>query len=106
MWVEAPRSQSRFPEYQGAQCEMQQCPMNKGIFVQIGQRIGQKRRAYKMSQRELASRVGVTVQQIEAYEKADCEIPAEHLWSIAMIQSVPVKYYIEEYQEQKIMIEE
>ncbi len=84
---------------------MQQRAMNDGIFVQVGQRIGYKRRTSEMTLCELARRVGVTVQQIEAYERAECIIPAEHLWAIAVIQSVPVNYYIEEHQEQEIMSE-
>jgi transcriptional regulator with XRE-family HTH domain len=70
--------------------------MSKAIFVLIGKRITGNRRTANMTRLELARRAGITVQQLGAYEEAECAIPASHLWAIALAQGSPVGYFVED----------
>ena len=70
--------------------------MNDEIDARVGQRIGNLRRAAGMTRQELAKCIGVTSQQLQAYEAGAQRVPASHLWVIAAAQDAPVHYYFED----------
>jgi transcriptional regulator with XRE-family HTH domain len=60
------------------------------VDVQVGQRIRIQRLANKMSQGTLANALGVTLQQIQRYEKGASRIGVGRLAAIATALGVPV----------------
>ena len=74
--------------------------MSNEIEFRVGQRIHKLRRAAGMTRQELAKRVGVTSQQLKAYEEGAQFVPASHLWDIAVAQDVPVISYFEDDNEE------
>ena len=69
--------------------------MSSPVYVRIGQRIASRRRASGLSQRELAKRVGITPEQLRAYEEGTIAISASHLWDIADAQGARLIDYFE-----------
>lgn len=65
------------------------------IDVLVGQRVRDRRRELKMSQTDLASKVGLSFQQLQKYEKAINRISASKLWNISKVIDVPVSYFFE-----------
>jgi transcriptional regulator with XRE-family HTH domain len=61
--------------------------------IEIGQRIGLQRLIMKLSQTELANTLGVTVQQIQKYEKGLSRIGASQLTKIAEALNIPITYF-------------
>ena len=74
--------------------------MGNADNIRVGQRIADLRRAAGLTQRELAEHVGITSQQLKAYEEAASVVPASHLWEIAIAQDVPLIYYFEDDNEE------
>ena len=60
------------------------------IDVEVGQRLKDRRNAVGMTQEALASRVGLTFQQIQKYEKGTNRISASRLQHFADILKVDV----------------
>jgi transcriptional regulator with XRE-family HTH domain len=56
----------------------------------IGKNIRYFRLARNMSQKALASEIGITSQQLQKYEKASNRVPAGRLFAIAHLLAVPV----------------
>jgi transcriptional regulator with XRE-family HTH domain len=71
--------------------------MNKKTFDphdgEVGRRIRARRLAKKMSQSELAGRLGLTFQQIQKYEKGTNRVGAGRLKRIAEILDAPITYF-------------
>jgi transcriptional regulator with XRE-family HTH domain len=60
------------------------------VDVQVGQRIRIQRLANRMSQMALANALGVTLQQVQRYEKGVSRVGAGRLTTIATALGVPV----------------
>ena len=71
------------------------------IDVYVGQRIRMRRVQCKMGQVELATKVGVTFQQLQKYEKGANRIGASRLYRIAQIMETPVEFFFEDLPGQK-----
>ena len=63
---------------------------------QIGAQLQARRRAYRISMRQLADAVGVSYQQIAKYEAGRNRISAARLYQIAHQLQVPIGYFFEE----------
>lgn len=63
------------------------------IDVYVGRRIALRRRALKMTQRDLAEKMGLTFQQIQKYEKGYNRIGSSRLWDISNVLGVPVDFF-------------
>jgi transcriptional regulator with XRE-family HTH domain len=63
------------------------------INVLIGARIRTRRRFMAVSQKALATEIGVTFQQLAKYESAHNRVSAATLWNIARALKTPVEYF-------------
>ena len=63
--------------------------------VLIGERVRLARQAAKMSSQTLATRLGVTFQQVQKYEKGKNRIAAAMLWEIAHILGQNLGWFME-----------
>lgn len=61
----------------------------------VGQRIRARRLEMKMSQSDVAERLGLTFQQLQKYENASNRISASKLLAVAQILKCPVSYFFE-----------
>ena len=59
----------------------------------VGRRIRARRLERGMSQSELGSKLGVTFQQIQKYEKGVNRVGAGRLYQIAEVLSIPVSFF-------------
>jgi transcriptional regulator with XRE-family HTH domain len=66
------------------------------IDVHVGARVYLRRIERRLSQDKLATRLGITFQQVQKYEKGINRISASRLQEIARILDVPVAYFFEE----------
>ena len=69
------------------------------IDIHVGLRVRQRRVLCGLSQTELASRIGVTFQQLQKYEKGTNRISASKLWQISQVLYVPVQWFFMEFSE-------
>src|ERR1700693_3309351 len=77
--------------------------MSKGVVMSkksphprdadVGRRIRDRRLERGMSQSELGSKIGVTFQQIQKYEKGVNRVGAGRLYQIAEVLSIPVSFF-------------
>ena len=65
----------------------------KAIDQIIGRRLRHRRRSMRLSQKDLASSVGVSYQQVQKYERGINRISASRLVFIAEILSVEIGYF-------------
>ncbi|NGO66031.1 helix-turn-helix transcriptional regulator [Rhizobium daejeonense] len=63
------------------------------IDVAIGMRIRERRRSLRMSQRELARRIGLSYQQVQKYEGAKTRVPPKSLARMAGVFEVNVDWF-------------
>jgi len=70
---------------------------NMAIYRQIGEKIRRLRQTKGLSQKDLASYVGVTYQQIQNYEKGKSKIPVDRLIKIAEALEVSLDYFLKEF---------
>lgn len=70
--------------------------MHDGVDVTVGRRLKARRRLLGITQKALASRCGVTFQQIQKYEGALCRMSAAMLWKLACVLDVEVSYFFPE----------
>ncbi|MCT4635204.1 MAG: helix-turn-helix domain-containing protein [Rickettsiales bacterium] len=73
------------------------CNDENNIESFIGRQIRKRRHILGMSQSDLASKVGVTFQQIQKYEKGTNKIMASRLYELSKIMNVHLNYFFEEY---------
>lgn len=59
----------------------------------VGRQIRYRRWQLDMSQAELASKIGVTLQQVQKYESGTNRVSASRLWEAANALSVPIAYF-------------
>lgn len=70
------------------------CPLrDTKINKLIGERIKLRRSILKMSQQQLAEKMGLTFQQIQKYEKGINGAGAVRLWQLSQILHVPVTFF-------------
>src|SRR5262249_14939975 len=65
---------------------------------QVGARIRAKRKVLRITQQDLAARIGVSFQQLQKYEKGRNRIGASRLQRVAEVLDVPVSYFFDEWQ--------
>jgi transcriptional regulator with XRE-family HTH domain len=65
------------------------------IDVYVGVRVRARRKAMRMSQQELAERLGLTFQQVQKYERGMNRISASKLFEIAQALQVPIAWFFE-----------
>ena len=65
------------------------------IDVHVGKRIKLARLSSGMSQDQLGRALGLTLQQVQLYEKGSTRVGAERLFLLARIFTVPVAYFFE-----------
>ena len=65
------------------------------IDCHVGQRVRNRRKLLKMSQEDLAKKVGKTFQQLQKYEKGTNRISASVLYYIAAALKVRPEYFYE-----------
>ena len=63
--------------------------------AEVGRRVRSRRLECRLSQTELADRIGVTFQQVQKYEKGTNRIGASRLQQISHILQVPVAFFFE-----------
>jgi Predicted transcriptional regulators len=62
----------------------------------IGERIRARRWMLGLTQADLATRVGVSFQQIQKNESGTSRIAASRLWDIAQVLDVPIGHFFPE----------
>ena len=65
------------------------------VDLHVGTRLRQRRDMLRVTQTELAGRLGVSFQQVQKYEKGRNRISASRLWELASALGVPVAYFFE-----------
>ncbi len=63
------------------------------IDVYIGQQIRRRRNSLNLSQEQLASKMGITFQQVQKYERGWNRVSGSRLWDISQILKVPLNYF-------------
>lgn len=66
------------------------------IDIKIGEKIKNTRKAWGLSQIDLAEKVGISFQQIQKYEKGNTRISVMRLYQIAEALGVDISYFFEE----------
>src|SRR4051794_19664953 len=64
----------------------------------VGSRVRQRRMQLGMSQDELAAQLGITVPQVQKYEKGVNRIGASRLHKIAGLLGVPISFFFEAHE--------
>ena len=72
----------------------------------ISQKIRERRLERGMKQHELATALGIAIQQIHKYEKGIDRVPASRLQEIANILSVPLSYFYQSTEENSFLMKE
>lgn len=70
--------------------------MIKHTDISIGAKIRSRRHILGMSQADLASKVGITFQQIQKYEKGQNKIMASRLLELSQIMKTDISYFFED----------
>lgn len=63
------------------------------IDVHVGNRIKWRRKVLKLSQQQLAEKLGLTFQQVQKYEKGLNRVGASRLWDISRVLSVSMDFF-------------
>ena len=66
------------------------------IDIHVGSRIRLRRTMLGMSQEKLGEALGITIQQIQKYEKGTNRVGASRLQNISNILNVPVSFFFED----------
>ncbi len=72
----------------------------------VGQRLAQKRKHLGMSQQDLARAAGVSIQQIQKYEKSTNRITSGKLYEFSRTLDVPIDYFFSDFLESEQVIYE
>lgn len=90
-----PRGRKKLnPEIVGGEGVAESCVGT--IDARVGARICSRRKFLRLSQKQMAERLGITFQQVQKYEKGMNRIGAGRLYSIANILGVDVSYFFNE----------
>lgn len=73
------------------------------IDIHVGERVRARRLLTGQSQDAFASKLGVTFQQVQKYEKGANRISASRLYRIAKILNVPVSFFFEDMDGQEVL---
>lgn len=63
------------------------------IDVHVGKRIRMRRIILRLTQEQLAEKIGLTFQHVQKYERGMNRISASRLWDIATVMDVPVGFF-------------
>ena len=66
------------------------------VDVHVGNRIKWRRKVLKLSQQQMAEKLGLTFQQIQKYEKGLNRVGASRLWDIAQVLGVSMDFFFED----------
>ena len=66
------------------------------VDVYVGQRIKLRRQILKLSQQQLAKKMGLTFQQIQKYEKGLNRVGASRLFDISRVLGVSMDFFFED----------
>src|SRR5207248_4793441 len=66
-----------------------------GRDAEVGQRVRSRRLECRLSQTELADKIGVTFQQVQKYEKGTNRIGASRLQRISEALDVPITFFFD-----------
>jgi len=69
--------------------------MSHPVDVHVGKRLKQIRTLRRMSQTDVAKRLGLSFQQIQKYEIGSNRIAASRLFELSRILDVPTSYFFE-----------
>lgn len=72
------------------------------IDAYVGSRVRTRRLMLGMSQERLAEQIGVTFQQVQKYEKGTNRIGASRLQAIAGVLAVPVAFFFQQDNSQRL----
>lgn len=72
----------------------------------VGRKIKLKRSSLGITQGELGDMLGVTFQQIQKYEKGDNRVGAGKLYEISTILNVPVSYFFDGLENNKLNLKD
>lgn len=65
------------------------------IDITVGARVLNLRMTRKLTQTDLADKIGVSFQQLQKYERGANRISASRLWRIAVALEAPMTYFFE-----------
>ncbi len=68
------------------------------VDTHVGKKIKNRRIMLGMSQQELGDAIGVSIQQIQKYEKATNRVSSGKLYNFASYLNVPILYFFEGYE--------
>ena len=74
--------------------------MSEPVDIYVGQRVRERRTSLGMSQENLASKLGVTFQQVQKYEKGTNRIGASRLYQVSQALDVPVSHFFDGFIEE------
>ena len=66
------------------------------IDVHVGSRIRLRRTFIELSQQRLAEALGLTIQQIQKYERGSKRVAAQRLFDLSGVLDVPVSFFFDE----------
>ena len=66
------------------------------IDTSVGKRIEIRRKLMKMTQRDLACKIGVTFQQLQKYEQGANRVSASRLWLISRALNTDINFFFED----------
>ncbi|WP_370868358.1 helix-turn-helix domain-containing protein [Phenylobacterium sp.] len=69
------------------------------VDLHVGQRLRLRRRELKVTQGDLAGRLGISFQQVQKYERGMNRLSASRLYEIACVLKVGVEYFFEGLEE-------
>ena len=65
------------------------------IDMSVGKRIELRRKLLKMTQKDLAQKIGVTFQQLQKYEQGFNRVSASRLWLISQALGTDINFFFE-----------
>ena len=74
--------------------------MSHPVDVHVGRRLKQIRTLRRMSQTDVAKKLGLSFQQIQKYEIGSNRIAASRLYELSNVLGVPTSYFFEGLQDQ------
>ncbi len=72
------------------------------IDVHVGERIKLRRQLLRLSQQNLAKKLGLTFQQVQKYEKGFNRVGASRLWDISRVLNVSMDFFFQDMNEEII----
>jgi len=69
------------------------------IDVHVGERIRLRRTVLRLTQQDLAQRIGISFQQLQKYERGSNRVSASRLFDIATQLNVPISFFFDDMDE-------